>query len=424
MREINLEGLDVTAYYEKLDNGLEVFYIPYKDKKNYYMSYATKFGSEDITFTPSGSSKKVTMPTGVAHFLEHKMFEQENGVDPFSYYAESGTGANASTSFNNTQYICYGTRNFEDNLEYLIKYVNSPYYTDENVLKEKGIITEELKMYADIPDWKIETRIRENTYKIHPRRIDIGGSIEDIKKITKEDLYLCYNNFYIPNNMFILLVGSFDKNKASKLINKALKNKESKDIAVVSSVKESKAVKKCEDTFYEDIKVPKIAYSLKVPTKNLSSYDDLTLDLYLSMLTGILFGSSSLFRERVRNKKILNSIYSEWETITNFRTFFLVSSTNNPDELIKEVKWTFDNIVILKEDFERMKKVWIANEVKMIDYVDATVRNSYDDIIRYGKLIPNKVEQIRNLSLEELEKIIKLIDFKNCAVVKMLPKEK
>ena len=137
-----LVGLDMNYYYEKLSNGLEVFMLPYSNKKNYFMSYATRYGSDITKFIPVGKDEEIKVPDGIAHFLEHKMFEQEDGIDPFSYFSKSGTDSNASTSYDYTQYICCGTKKFEDNLRYLIKFVNSPYYTDDNVEKEKGIITE------------------------------------------------------------------------------------------------------------------------------------------------------------------------------------------------------------------------------------------------------------------------------------------
>ena len=174
MKKIDFRGLDVSCYKEVLDNGLEVFLIPFTNKKNYFMAYATRFGSEVTTFIPAGEEKKIKVPDGIAHFLEHKMFEQEDGIDPFTYFSKSGTGANAFTSFDRTQYICYGTKNFNDNLAFLLNFVDSPYYTDENVEKEKGIIAEELNMYSDMPDWQVETKLREAVYVNHPRRIDIG----------------------------------------------------------------------------------------------------------------------------------------------------------------------------------------------------------------------------------------------------------
>ena len=182
MKKKIFKGLDIEYYRETLENGLEVVLIPMLDKKNYFITYATKFGSDITTFTPQ-NSEEVKVPDGVAHFLEHKMFEQEDGVDPFTFFSKSGTGSNASTSYNFTQYICYGTKKFTENLRYLIRFVNSPYYTDENVEKEKGIIAQELNMYNDMPDFQLEMRLRQNLYHTLPRRVDIGGSVEEIYKV-------------------------------------------------------------------------------------------------------------------------------------------------------------------------------------------------------------------------------------------------
>lgn len=423
MKEIELSKLDMTLYYDKLKNGLEVYLLPYDNKKNYYMSYATRYGSETTTFIPAGEEEEVSVPLGIAHFLEHKMFEQEDGVDPFTYFSESGTGANAMTFFDYTQYICYGTKKFEDNLEYLIKYVNSPYYTDQNVEKEKGIIAEELKMYADIPDYQLDNYLRQNVYHKHPRRIDIGGSVEEIYKITKEDLYTCYNSFYSPNNMFILIVGGFDKDKAYEIIKNSLEDIDNRGKAKTSKISEPKEVR-CEyQEVSSNISVPKIAVGLKICDRTLGKYNIFDLDLYIQMISTILFGSSSSFRERVRNKKLINNFYTEVETIDGFHTLYIMSSSEEPDELIKEIKDELGNVKINKNDFERIKKVWIANEVKMIDDVDSTVNNLYDDIIRYKEVIGDKVDRIRGLDFDIMNEIVEKINFNNIAVVKMNSEE-
>ena len=419
MKEIELSKLDMTLYYDKLKNGLEVYLLPYDNKKNYYMSYATRYGSETTTFVPAGEEEEVSVPLGIAHFLEHKMFEQEDGVDPFTYFSESGTGANAMTFFDYTQYICYGTKKFEDNLEYLIRYVNSPYYTDQNVEKEKGIIAEELKMYADIPDYQLDNYLRQNIYHKHPRRIDIGGSVEEIYKITKEDLYTCYNSFYSPNNMFILIVGGFDKDKAYEIIKNSLEDIDNRGKAKISKINEPKEVR-CEyQEVTSNISVPKIAVGLKICDKTLGKYDIFDLDLYIQMIASILFGNSSEFKERVRNKKLINNFYTEVETIDEFHTLYIMSGSEEPDELIQEIKNELNNVKISKNDFERMKKVWIANEVKMIDDVDSTVNNLYDDIIRYKEVIGDKVDRIRNLDINIMNEIVEKINFNNIAIVKM-----
>ena len=423
MKKINLKGLDLVAYTETLSNGLDVIFVPFEKKSNYYISYATRFGSEITSFTPAGEKKSIKVPDGIAHFLEHKMFEQESGEDPFAYFSKSGTGANASTSYDNTQYICYGTKNFIDNLRYLIQYVNAPYYTDENVEKEKGIIAEELKMYADLPDVQLETKLRENVYHVHPRRVDIGGTVDEIYKITKEDLYLCYNNFYSPNNMFILVVGKFPMEEAMSVIHQELDTRENLEKAEIATIKEKKSVRKKEDSFVGNIQVPKIAVGLKVPIADLGEYEDLELDLYLTMFTTMLFGSSSLFRERARNEKLLNNFYSDWDNTEQYKTYMILSSTNHPESLVQEIKKELSNHELDEAMFDRMKKVWIANEVKMADYIDSTVNNIYDDMIRYHKVIPNKVDMIRKMNMKTLEKIVSKIDFDNLSVVIMNAQE-
>ena len=423
MKKINLKGLDLVAYTETLSNGLDVIFVPFEKKSNYYISYATRFGSEITSFTPAGEKKSIKVPDGIAHFLEHKMFEQESGEDPFAYFSKSGTGANASTSYDNTQYICYGTKNFIDNLRYLIQYVNAPYYTDENVEKEKGIIAEELKMYADLPDVQLETKLRENVYHVHPRRVDIGGTVDEIYKITKEDLYLCYNNFYSPNNMFILVVGKFPMEEAMSVIHQELDTRENLEKAEIATIKEKKSVRKKEDSFVGNIQVPKIAVGLKVPIADLGEYEDLELDLYLTMFTTMLFGSSSLFRERARNEKLLNNFYSDWDNTEQYKTYMILSSTNHPESLVQEIKKELSNHELDEAMFDRMKKVWIANEVKMADYIDSTVNNIFDDMIRYHKVIPNKVDMIRKMNMKTLEKIVSKIDFDNLSVVIMNAQE-
>ncbi len=420
MKKINLNGLDMDYYLETLNNGLEIYMLPYTNKKNYFISFATRFGSEVVEFTDE-KEKTHKLPLGIAHFLEHKMFEQESGEDPFTFFSKSGTGCNASTSFDNTQYICYGTKKFEENLEYLINFVNDPYYTDSNVKKEKGIIAEEIKMYEDMPDIKLEMELRKNIYQNHPRKIDIAGTIEEINKITKEDLYTCYSNFYIPNNMFILIVGNFNKDRAVEIIKKKLEYKKKQSLPQIKNVEEPDKITKSKSKITSNIEVPKLAYGLKIPTKNLK-LDKLELDLYLNILTTILFGASSEFRERTRNEKILSGIQMEWEVLEGFRVFYLIATTKEPDRLEEEIKDEINNLSITEDAFNRIKKVWIANEIRMIDNIDATVSNLYDDILKYESIVSDRIDKIRSMKLKTLEELIKKIDFKNTSVVQMLPK--
>ena len=421
MKKINITGCDETLYLETLENGLEIYLLPYEDKNNYFISYATKYGSDILKFKLG--SEEYTPPLGIAHYLEHKMFEEESGEDPFTFFSCSGTDANASTSYDSTQYICYGTKKFKDNLRYLIQFVNNPYFTNENVEKEKGIIAEEIKMYQDYPDYKLEMKLRSNLYRKSPRKYDIAGTIKEIDKITKEDLYKCYNAFYLPNNMFILIVGNFKVEEALSVIKSELNDAASYVLPKIIRDEEPLEVVRRKNTMYEYIEVPKIAMGIKIP-KNVFKVTGVEQDLYLNMLTTILFGSSSEFRERVRNDKILNDIYMEWEDLEDYHTFYLMATSTDPDRLLEEIQYELDNASVAKNAFERIKKVWIANEVKMMDHIERMEANLYDDIIRYGKVIPNRIEYIRKMSLATMNEFVHSIDFDNKSIIKMMPKEK
>ena len=417
MKKINLKGLEMTLYTETLSNGLEIYMLPYDNKKNYYATFATRFGSDVLEFTDV-SKKSFKPPLGIAHFLEHKMFEQESGEDPFSFYAKSGTDCNACTTYDNTQYMCWGSKNFNKNLEYLLRLVTHPYFTNENVKKEKGIISEEIKMYMDYPDYKLEMKLRECVYKNHPRRLDIAGTVSEINKITKEDLYACYDNFYIPSNMFVLITGSFDPSIALEIIKNELDSKNNKKIPKVKKILEPVKVNKDKLVIKGNIEIPKVGVGLKISTKDIN-LDNLELSLYLNMLTTIMFGPSSLFREKVRDKKILNG-FSIWsEDIEDIRVINLLASSVKPDELINEIINEFKNVSIDEESFSRIKKVWIAREIKLIDNIEDTADNLYYDILKYKKVIPNKIDLIKNMKYKVLKDMIKKIDFENYSVVKM-----
>ncbi len=425
MEKVELEGLDATLYQETFENGFSIYMVPLLDKKNYALTYATRYGSDIIEFDMEGGKRR-KVPTGIAHFLEHKMFEQEDGVDPFTFFGESGTDANAATDHEYTKYICNGTKNFKENFRYLLRYVNAPYFTDENVEKEKGIIEEELNMYLDIPEFVLENKIRENLYQKHPRRIDVGGTVEDVRKITKEDLYDCYHTFYQPNNMFALLVGNFSVEDALQIAREEvgkLENK-TKKRPVGRNYHESSTVMKEEETISMNVRVPKVLFAVKFLRKKFPMRDRHMQNLYLQLITSVLFGSSSLFRENARQNGLMSGMYYNWEEVEDTISLIFQVDTKKPVELLKELKKTLSNITITKEDLERYKKVWIANEVRLIDYVDATSDNVFTDIIAYGEPIVNRIPLIRKMNQNDLEKLLHQFKMENTAEIVVLAKEK
>lgn len=217
MNKTEYEQINETLYHEVLPNGLTVYLLPKNDYHKTYGLFSTNYGSIDNEFIPYGEKEKVKVPDGIAHFLEHKLFEKEDG-DVFQLFGQQGASANAFTSFTKTSYLFSTTDQVEKNLTTLIDFVQAPFFTEETVNKEKGIIGQEIQMYEDDPNWRMFFGILNNLYPAHPLHIDIAGTVESIDKITAQDLYTCYRTFYQPSNMVLFVVGKMEPEKLMKLI--------------------------------------------------------------------------------------------------------------------------------------------------------------------------------------------------------------
>src|SRR5574344_1024578 len=220
MKKKTIKGIDLDVYHEILDNGLDIYIIPNHSVNNTYATYSTRYGGMHNDFIPNGEKKMTSVPKGIAHFLEHKMFEQENDADVFKFFSERGSDANANTNYRKTTYLFSGPNAFYENLEFLLDYVEKPYFTDENVEKEKGIIIEELEMYEDRPYSRLVNTCMYNALIEHPMKYPFIGTKKSVNSITKEDLYKCYNTFYHPSNMFIVVTGNVDPDQVLEVIRK------------------------------------------------------------------------------------------------------------------------------------------------------------------------------------------------------------
>ncbi|MDY3027820.1 MAG: pitrilysin family protein [Enterococcus hirae] len=217
MNKTEYDQINETLYHEVLPNGLTVYLLPKNDYHKTYGLFSTNYGSIDNEFIPYGSDKKIKVPDGIAHFLEHKLFEKEDG-DVFQLFGQQGASANAFTSFTKTSYLFSTTDQVEKNLTTLLDFVQAPYFTEETVNKEKGIIGQEIQMYEDDPNWRMFFGILNNLYPEHPLHIDIAGTVESIEAITADDLYTCYRTFYQPSNMVLFVVGKLEPEKLMELI--------------------------------------------------------------------------------------------------------------------------------------------------------------------------------------------------------------
>ncbi len=416
MKKTRINNFEEHIYYEKLDNGLEVYMLPLPYKKNYFTFFGTKFGGIDLEFKINDENKKV--PSGVAHFLEHKLFEQDE--NPFQFYSKTGTDVNASTSYNYTGYYFAGNESFYSNLTYLLNWITNFSITDSDVEKEKGIILEEARMYLDNPNRVLAEKIKENVLFNSNYNKKIIGTLEEIQNITKEDLYLCYNNFYTPDNMFLIITGNFDPNKTIDIVKKELKDfKNNKNKIEKIKNKEPDNVKKELEIIKMPVENTKIAISYKM-NKELFNIDKIYLDSYLHMIFTLLFGSTSLFREYLFNKELFLSVsYNILDIDSHYLIEFYATTTkekellNEFNEYISNIK----NIELNEEDFIRIKKTWIANEVRTIDNVNATLYNILDDILEYNKYIYNSIELERKLDFNRMKEVLNKLDFTNKSIL-------
>ena len=211
MEVIENQNVKEKCYMEKLENGMQVLIIPKKGIQKKYVMWATQFGSIDNRFITTDTKEEVIIPDGVAHFLEHKMFEQKDGTDSLYTLMALGIDANAYTTNDHTAYLFECTSNFYEGLDELMDYVQNPYFTDKNVEKEKGIIGQEIGMYDDDPGWQLYINAMDCLYEKNTIKVDTAGTVETISGINPEMLYKCYNTFYHPSNMVLTVAGDFER---------------------------------------------------------------------------------------------------------------------------------------------------------------------------------------------------------------------
>lgn len=415
MKKSSLEKLDLELFEETLENGLKVYVVPKENVNGIYATFSTKFGSVYNEFIPNDGKKMIKVPLGVAHFLEHKMFEQKDEVDPFTFYSERGCDANANTSNYKTTYLFSGANSFSENLNYLIDYVQDPYFTDDNVEKEKGIIEQEIKMYDDEPFFRIYNGIIYNSFIKHPIKYPIAGTVKDVYSITKEDLYNCYNTFYHPANMFLVITGNVDPKETIELVKI---NQEKKKFNKFKPIKikeydEPNKVEKKSEKVNMDIEIPKIGIGYKIDCSKMGK-DINDIRTYLSILLDLKLGSTSILNEELKN---LNLITHDIDlTLLNTDKHILVIiilESNEPNKVLKLVEEELKDLNITEDAFERKKKVRKSNCIYRSDSIYSINNKIMGNIMNYDKVILDDYKKIDELNIKEMNKIIKSINLEN-----------
>ena len=405
--KIENKELNEVMYIGQHESGLGVFVLPKPGCVKKYATFAAKCGSVNNCFIPLGDSEPYSIPDGVAHFLEHKMFEQSDGTNAFDKFAKYGANANAFTSFNHTCYLFSCTDNFFESFEHLLNYVQDPYFTDENVEKEQGIIGQEIRMYDDDGQWIVMFNLLKALYCENPVRIDIAGTVESISKIDKDILYKCYNTYYNPSNMVVCVVGDVDVDEVFKTVDKCiLKDRASGEVKNIIP-NEPKAVNEKYVEARASVSLP--IFNIGFKDNYLKSGDELLKrEIAVEIISRLLAGrSSELFKNMYEKGLINDSFGTDNSTEAEFACAIFCGESENPKEVQKQIvacinkkrKDGFD-----EREFNRVKKAFYGSYLR-----------TFNDVEAIGNVVTRYI--LSGINIFNFNKIYECVDLEYCISV-------
>ena len=395
--------------YTKIEHssGLDIYIFP-KKLTTAFAVFGTKYGSIDNKFRLKGEKEYTEVPNGIAHFLEHKLFDNENGPDTFSRYAEVGANANAFTSFDKTAYLFSCTENFKESLEILLDFVTKPYFTDKTVQKEQGIIGQEIRMGEDSPERVLFFNLMKAVYASHPINISIAGTVDSIAKIDADLLYKCYNTFYNLRNMVLCISGDIDLQEVVDVADKMLEKSPECEIERWQADEKKCVVKPIIEA---KMQVAKPLFDIGIKDNDISKdpIERLKKAAGMAVLDEMLFSKSG---------ELFNELYDEGLISSNFDYCYTVSETFAFNEISGESSdpmAVFDrlkayvkekqNVGIEKDEFERCKKVIFADFIKSFDSTEEIACEMMSYIFEGCDLF-DYAEVVKNLTFEDVQGLL------------------
>lgn len=407
--------------WKVLPSGLTVIVRPMPGYSCTHAVYATKFGSIDLKFRLG--DKIVDLPAGVAHFLEHKMFEDEDG-DAFAKYAKTGANANAFTSFDRTCYIFTATDMLDESLDVLLNMVGHPYFTKETIDKEQGIIGQEIKMYDDSPDWRLITGLCEQMYHAHPIRSDIAGTCESIAEITPEMLYDCCKAFYAPNNMVLAVAGNTTMEQVLAACERAGLMQPAKETEKVQRLWAEEPMTVVEPLRTEKMAIAKPAFGIGFKEKPLAADDESTEVLYGIICDAICGGMSPLYR-RLYDAGLVNPGFDGEVLRVDGCCCTMFTGESSQPELVQKM---------LLEEIERVRREGVDPEIftlcknQKYGTLIENLENAEDsasqiaDFALTGRSVAQQIEMLAGLRVEDANAAMQeLYSTDRMAVLHILP---
>lgn len=407
MQKIENTKIKECVYKEILENGLTVMIIPKKTIKKYVI-WGTKYGSNDNKFIPYKGKKPIEVPNGIAHFLEHKLFEQENGTNSLDVLTSLGVSANAYTTNDHTAYLFEATENFYEALDELMDYVQHPYFTKENVEKEQGIIEQEISMYDDYPEWVVYLNAMKAMYQENPVRIDITGTKETIHQINKDILYQCYDTFYHPSNMVMVVCGDFEPELLLQEIKKRLIPREERGKIERIYPEEPKEVAQKEMIQHMEVSTPIFVIGFK----DIVEEDMLEKHIAMEILLNSLIGKSSILYQKLYEKGyLMEEPQLDYEFSSNYAHITITGQSKDPkkvkEELMKKIAEKKEKGVE-EAEFQRCKKMLYGTYVREFNSVGDIARMFLADYFK-GINSLDYIEKIEHISKEYTQKILEKV---------------
>ena len=400
-----------------LPSGLKVYIMEKPRYTSAYAVFGTKYGSIDTVFSKNGG-ERISVPEGIAHFLEHKLFESEEG-DAFTRYAQTGGYANAFTSFDRTCYLFSCSQRFYDNLEILLDFVQHPYFTEETVKKEQGIIGQEIRMYDDSPGWCVMFNMLRAMYSEHPVRIDIAGTVDSIKEIDAKLLYECYETFYNPANMFICIVGNVDTEKVLKQIEASILPKEPVLIER-GEFCEPQGVKEHYVEQALEVAMPLFCYGYKqkITSPNRRLKSKVCAALLLELICG---EASPLYAKLVREGLINDEFETEYFTGHGYAAVLFEGESSNPKRVAEEIQKEIERIRVEGIDKKLLSAVrsgMYGEAIRRFDNVEGVAMQLIECAMTDSDLF-EELKLLRSVTAEDVYKRLDLFD-KDSAVLSVI----
>ena len=398
--------------YHKITHpsGLSVYVFP-KKLSTAYAALTVRFGSLDNRFRFASEEEFLAIPDGTAHFLEHKMFENEDHVDTFDKFAALGASANAYTSNDVTSYLFSTTGEIEGALTILLDSVFHPYFTEKNVEKEKGIIAQEIKMYDDSASNRLYYALMELLYADHGIRTNICGSCDSIREIDPSVLMRCYNAFYRPENMILIVCGDVLPEAVIATVDKVLGTAEEREPVFCREQEEQPEIFAKSHEFPMDIARPKLAVGIKDVGLTEDPAERERRALILNLAADLYFGESTGFFERLYSRGLISHDFSVgYESIRRAGHLLVTAATDDTAALLAELRAEFSAIAAGKRptdaDFERIRRVHYAEFIKDFDNTELIATSLLDAIVEGVELFDTG-SVLTSITLDEVVAVAK-----------------